>query len=188
MKKHKIHWRHLTGISFMLLLIISCQSGKLLNLQKDRVQIAAQEKTLINREQQEFRNHNRVISFSDSSDQTYQIRILPADSFSFSIRDGFKGKAASIDIYGKQRSRKNLSDSSAQYIQSHGSEKTDISSRYSLKQKKNLKVKEKESKMMGYVILLGMLAVIVMIIKNEKLKIKNEKLKIKKEQLRRTKE
>lgn len=163
MKNHKIYRRHFICLSLFLPVLTSCQTAKLLNRQKEKVQVAAQKTILMDQEQQILLNHHRQISFSDSSDQTYQISIVPIDSFSFSIQDGFKGRAQSIEISGIQQIRKHLSDSSAESLESHRSEKANIISKNTREQSTNLKAKEKESRMMSSKTMLILLGLMILV-------------------------
>ena len=162
MKNYKIYRRHFIYLSLFLAALTSCQTAKLLNRQKDKVQVAAQKTILMNEEQQILLNHHRQISFSDSSDQTYQISIVPIDSFSFSIQNGFKGRALSIEINGIQQIRKNLNDSSAESLEIHRSEKANIISKHTREQSTNLKAKEKESRMMSSKTMLILICLLVL--------------------------
>lgn len=43
---------------------------------------------------------SRVVLLSDSNKQRYSIKIFPLDTFSYSVQDGFKGKASKIEVMG----------------------------------------------------------------------------------------
>ena len=43
---------------------------------------------------------SRSMVMTDSSGQYYQATIFPADTFQFSLRDGFKGKALKVEVKG----------------------------------------------------------------------------------------
>lgn len=59
----------------------------------------------------------RVIHVRDSSDQSYQMRIFPVDTFTFSLQNGYQGKASLIEISGIRKQLLTGRDSIAVYSQ-----------------------------------------------------------------------
>jgi len=162
----KTYQTHLDGIllaiSFFLLVITSCQTEKFLSLQKSKMASMEEQKIKLKTEQKNLLQSSQAIRLTDSMMQDYQVSILPVDSFSFSIQDGFKGKALSIEIRGKQNLLKSISDSSGQFLQSHKLEQGSLELKHRQEQSAVSKTKEKESRMVFPEIILILIGILVL--------------------------
>lgn len=54
----------------------------------------------------------RIIMIRDSNNQQYRLKISPVDTFTFSLENGFKGKASSIEFKGTFQQKTATTDSS----------------------------------------------------------------------------
>lgn len=151
------------GALLLLPALTSCQIDKFLNRQKSKMQISEDQKIMITRELQARLQDSRTIRLSDSSGHTYQVDIFPVDSFSFSPLSGFKGKAYSISITGKQVALKSMVDELNQSLDIHCMEKDIIEFSQRKEQKTELKVKEKESRIAFSKILMVLLGLLILI-------------------------
>lgn len=85
-------------ISIVLILsLASCRTTDLERLKSHRSEIIKEQAQLKNTLQESIQSRQHVIT-SDSGTHIYSIRIVPLDTFSFSFENGFKGKAASLEL------------------------------------------------------------------------------------------
>jgi hypothetical protein len=95
------------------IIIITACSTKQLTTQMSRTSDCQTRETSIKSKQNESFLGHRIISMRDSSNHQYRIHIFPLDTFTFSIKDGFRGKASSIEVFGAERRVKQVSDRGA---------------------------------------------------------------------------
>ena len=93
--------KHLLKLAALILIIfchIACRTIKNSNRQQSRIS----ERELIDSRAQEQESTKISLStaITDSSGQFYQATIFPVDTFQFSLRDGFKGKALKVEVRG----------------------------------------------------------------------------------------
>lgn len=97
---------------FLLILIIysSCSTRK---LNKQKLDNSTSVQSEIRKQEDHHIRYDgkRIILMTDSADEVYTIRIIPADTFTFSAQNGFRGKAEKIEISGLRSRVKTLSDS-----------------------------------------------------------------------------
>ena len=89
----------------MLLILISfssCSTRKL-NKQKSESSSSAQSEIRMQDMMNDKIEAKRKILLTDTTKEQYSVIIFPADTFSFSARHGFKGKADRIELSGKLR-------------------------------------------------------------------------------------
>ena len=93
-------------IKFLALLILinisSCNTRRL-NRQKSESSALQQSEIRFQDLKNERYEGKRMIILSDSANELYTVRIIPADTFSFSAQHGFRGKAAKIEVSGLLR-------------------------------------------------------------------------------------
>ncbi len=102
-------------ITFMMIAMSSCRT-KQLNNQKFSTSTEQTKDIKIHTTQDDFYQRSNVISMKDSTNQQFQVNIFPLDSFSFSLQEGFRGRAHAIELIGEINQRKEkleLSDSTA---------------------------------------------------------------------------
>lgn len=99
------------GLILIILFQSACSTNKLLNRQQDRRTV--REHTDTRSRQEENKQYSRSHSITDSTGQFYQVTIFPADSFEFSLREGFKGKASKVELRGSIQQLKRINDRSA---------------------------------------------------------------------------
>ena len=94
------------SVSFSILIVVilsqsACRTSKL----TDRQQTRSSEAELfdIRSRGQQSTKLSRSSTITDSSGQFYQVTIFPADTFHFSMRDGFRGKALKIVVKGSKQ-------------------------------------------------------------------------------------
>lgn len=100
----------LASLILIILCQIACRSTKSSNRQK--VNSTEIEQTETRSREQENKQYARSYSLTDSSGQFYQLTIFPVDSFQFSLREGFKGKANKVELRGSIHQLKRMTDSS----------------------------------------------------------------------------
>jgi hypothetical protein len=88
----------LTGMILIMLSHSACRTSKLANRQNGSMQEIQQFK--IQSHLKEVNSYDRHQSSTDSSGQSYQLTIFPADTFQFSIKNGFVGKASKVVLNG----------------------------------------------------------------------------------------
>ena len=89
-------------------MLCGCSSRKLrstIETESTSVETTVNQKTAV---QQSL--YTRQILVSDSSEAAYKVLIFPVDSFQFSIRDGFKGKATRVEILGTMKKQRVAND------------------------------------------------------------------------------
>ncbi|WP_276359595.1 hypothetical protein [Daejeonella sp. H1SJ63] len=97
-------------ILLTLIILSSCSTRKL-NRQKAESSASAQSETLTQENHLARYDAKHILQMSDSTHELYTIHIIPADTFSFSLQHGFRGKAEKIEISGLRRKVKTLTDS-----------------------------------------------------------------------------
>jgi hypothetical protein len=97
-------------ILLTLIILSSCSTRKL-NKQKSGSSTSVQSE--IRKQEDHYARYDakHILQMSDSTHELYTIHIIPADTFSFSLQHGFRGKAEKIEISGLRRRIKTLSDS-----------------------------------------------------------------------------
>lgn len=127
-------------------LSISACRLKHLNTQKSRTTERSTEDINFQAKDNQSYQGNRIISISDSTNQFFRVNIFPMDTISFSIQDGFKGRASRIEVIGNGQQVKQITDSSSftakhqnetQYARESESSETTTSRIKSLKKKKS---------------------------------------------------
>ena len=121
-----------------LLILINFSSCSTRKLNKQILKSSASEQSKIR--MQDLKNAayegKQMILITDSADERYTISIIPADTFSFSVQHGFRGKAEKIEVSGLIRRVQSRSDSTVlhaeqqsgrTYEEQHRSEKSDLS-------------------------------------------------------------
>jgi len=164
MKINKIHLGYtFFGALFILLALTSCQIDKFLNRLKNKVRIAEDQKIMITTELQARLKDSRTIRLSDSTGNNYEVNIFPVDTFSFSLENGFKGKAFSISIKGKQNVLRSLIDSSNRSQDVHNLEMDNIEFSRRMEQNTDSKIKEKESTIAFSKIIIALISLLMLI-------------------------
>ncbi|HQT59478.1 hypothetical protein [Daejeonella sp.] len=152
----------LGGVLFISIALTSCQTDKFLNRQKSKMQVSEDQKIMNITELQARLKDSRTIRLSDSSGHTYQVDIFPVDTFSFSPESGFKGKAFSISIKGKQDVLRSLIDSSNRSQDVHNLEMDNIEFSRKMEHNTDSKIKEKESRIAFSKIIMALLALVIL--------------------------
>ena len=111
MKKLRTIQNRLQYSALIILIFCHCTT-KNLSTQKSRKAIHSTEDISIQSSERGFLQGSRIISMSDSVDNQYYIKIFPLDTFSFSLQNGFKGKASLIEVVGTRQEVKKIIDSS----------------------------------------------------------------------------
>ncbi len=109
--KRSFRMTFLTVILFIILSLSSCHT-KHLTTQKSRTSVSSTEDINFQAKHDQSYQGNRIISISDSTNQFYRVNIFPLDTFSFSIQDGFKGKASRVEVIKTVQQVKQINDSS----------------------------------------------------------------------------
>lgn len=89
--------------------LIICGAGcrtKHLEAHKSRLSGSFKESIATGVRQSETYQGRQVIIFKDSADHQYSLKIFPLDTISFSLENGFRGRASSIEVTGALRSEK----------------------------------------------------------------------------------
>ena len=107
--------KNLSQLCLVALTILSLSycSTKNLSTQKSRKAIHSAENGSIQSSERGSIQGSRIISISDSANNQYRVNISPIDTFSFSLQNGFKGKAYRIEIVGTRKEVKKITDSSS---------------------------------------------------------------------------
>ena len=121
-----------------LLILVNLSSCNTRKLNKNRSESSASEQSEIR--MQDLKNAQfegkRMVLLTDSADELYTISIIPADTFSFSVQNGFRGKAEKIEVSGLIRRVQSRTDSTVlhaekqsgrTYEEQQQSEKSDLS-------------------------------------------------------------
>ncbi|MDO8994558.1 hypothetical protein [Daejeonella sp.] len=151
------------GALFISMTLTSCQIDKFLNRQKSKMQISEDQKTMISSELQARLRDSHTIRLSDSTGHIYEVDIFPVDTFSFSLENGFKGKAFSISIKGKQNVLRSLIDSSNRPQDVHNLEMDNIEFSRRMEQNTDSKIKEKESRIAFSKIIMVLVSLLILI-------------------------
>ncbi|MEJ7694643.1 hypothetical protein [Daejeonella sp.] len=109
--------KHTITLATMILIIFShgaCRTSKLSARSKAR-HIVGERSDFKNRVM-DINRYDKFKTITDSSHQSYQLTIFPADTFKFSIQNGFIGKATKIIITGSGSQLKHILDTS-KYVQ-----------------------------------------------------------------------
>ena len=96
-------------ITVLILSFSACRS-KHLNNQRFRTSAVQTKDINIKTTQDDFYQRSSVISIRDSAKHQYQVNIFPIDSFSFSLQEGFRGRAHAIELKGEIHQRKETSE------------------------------------------------------------------------------
>lgn len=96
---------------WVLASITACRT-KNLSTQSSRISNRHAEDISIHDLKRDSLQSSRVIELRDSVNKQYSIKIFPLDAFTFSIKDGYRGKAAMIELFGTDQQVRNISDSS----------------------------------------------------------------------------
>lgn len=83
-----------------------------LSTNKLRSSLALKDKVNILTNENELYQGSKVIMITDSNDYQYKLKIFPLDTFTFSLENGFKGKASSIEFTGRLQQKTATTDSS----------------------------------------------------------------------------
>lgn len=89
----------------------ACRTSKYSN--RKHVQAILAEETYNSIIEQENKKYSLSRSIIDSTGQEYQVTIFPADSFRFSVQEGFSGKAIKIELRGSARQFTRTNESAA---------------------------------------------------------------------------
>lgn len=100
-------------IIVILLILIIFSSCSILKLNRQKSESSASAQSEIRKQEHHYARYDakHILRMSDSTHELYTIRIIPADTFTFSAQNGFRGKAENIEIIGLRRGIKTLSDS-----------------------------------------------------------------------------
>lgn len=109
MKPNRSFIIKLTGMALIILSQSACRTEKLLNRQQ--TSSSSLEVTADSVRELQNRSFSRTSAVRDSSDQFYQVTIFPADTFQFSMQEGFTGKATKLEVRGSIRQIRHLNDS-----------------------------------------------------------------------------
>lgn len=88
------------GMMIIMISLLACRTDKFLQTKKAGSSEIQSASTRIEENSNTSYVGTEIISLSDSSDHAYRVNIYPQDTFSFSIREGFKGKASKLEIKG----------------------------------------------------------------------------------------
>ncbi len=148
-------------VALTMLSLCHC-STKNLSTQKSRKAVHSTEDISIQSSERGFLQGSRIISMSDSANNQYRINIFPLDTFSFSLQNGFKGKASMIEVVGRRQEVKKIIDSST--IRGERQEETQYDSKRSSREsttsrQKNLQ--KKRSKLLLTVLTLGLSGLVI---------------------------
>lgn len=95
--------------TLILLSVSNCRT-KLVDITRSRTSERHAGDISIQSRQNETYQGDRVIFMSDSGYHQYRVNIIPLDTFSFSLEQGFKGRAASIELAGAIHQNKETLD------------------------------------------------------------------------------
>lgn len=96
-------------ITVLILGFSACRS-KHLTTQKFRTSADQTKDISIKTTQDDYLQRNSFISIKDSTKHQYQVNIFPIDSFSFSLQEGFRGRAHAIELLGEIHQQKETSE------------------------------------------------------------------------------
>ncbi len=103
------NYNTLAGMILIMLCHGACRTSKYSN--RKHVQAIVAEETYNSIIEQENKQYSLSRSIIDSTGQEYQVTIFPADSFRFSVQEGFSGKAIKIELRGSARQFTRTNDS-----------------------------------------------------------------------------
>lgn len=87
----------------------ACRTSKYSN--GEHIQTMEAEETNIKSSEQENKQYSLSRSIVDSIGQEYYVTIFPADSFRFSVQEGFFGKATKIELRGSEKQFSRINES-----------------------------------------------------------------------------
>ena len=105
--------KNISTLAALILVILThsaCRTSKYSNRQQTR--LAVKEQFDIKTRVQEANDYSRSKSLTDSNGQSYQLTIFPADTFQFSMKNGFIGKALKVVLTGSSEQIIRLNDTS----------------------------------------------------------------------------
>ncbi len=101
-------------ISCMVLILgFQAACSRILNSDRNKSNRIQKVDMDLSAEQSEWLYDNHIMQFSDSSNTYFRIEIFPMDTFSFSLKDGFKGIASKIELKGVQHNLLKVTDSAS---------------------------------------------------------------------------
>lgn len=109
MKKFNEILVKLCCITVLILGFSACRS-KHLTAQKFRNSADKTKDISIKTTQDDYLQRSSFISIRDSTKNQYQVNIFPIDSFSFSMQEGFRGRAHAIELIGEIHQRKETTE------------------------------------------------------------------------------
>lgn len=136
-------------------------NSRLVNSERNRTKMVKKEDVRINSQTSELINGNRLLQFTDSSNKFFSIKIFPLDTFTFSVNDGFKGKASKIEWVGTEQDMKHFSDSMGIRAESEKSLRFELESE--IKEKVIRASKEVKSRRTNWVLGLGLVGFIIVL-------------------------
>ena len=92
--------KHIVKAIFLLVFVSGCDIGKTLTRNSARTKENNKIEMISSARKDQSSFSEEAILFSDSGRHSYQVMIFPQDSFSFSVEEGFRGKAQKIEILG----------------------------------------------------------------------------------------
>jgi hypothetical protein len=108
-------------LALLILISFSSCNTRRLHKQKFESSSTAQSEIRLQDLNNEGYNSKRMITLTDSANEFYKISIFPSDTFSFSAQQGFRGKAAKIEVTGLISRVLNRTDSTAQNAEKQSS-------------------------------------------------------------------
>ncbi|HEY1062179.1 MAG TPA: hypothetical protein VGE44_10870 [Daejeonella sp.] len=147
-------------VLLMLIILSSCSTRKL-NKQILKSSVSEQSEIRMKELKNAQYEGKRMILMTDSADVLYTISIIPKDTFSFSVQQGFRGKAQKIEVRGLHRRVKSRSDSTVvQFEQQSGRdyEEQKQSERSELLKTRSL-VTERWSVILVFIVLAGIILI-----------------------------
>lgn len=95
----------------VLILGFHTSCSRILNYERNKAKLIQKEEVRMTNDQSELIYGNRLIRLTDSSSKFFSIEIYPLDTFTFSVNNGFKGKASKIGVQGLIYKRQKFLDS-----------------------------------------------------------------------------
>lgn len=92
--------KHILTVIFLFLALSGCGVEKFLTRNSARTKESNEIEMISFARKDQSSFSEEALLFSDSGRHSYQVMIFPQDSFSFSVEDGFRGKAQKIEILG----------------------------------------------------------------------------------------
>ena len=146
---------------WVLTSITACRT-KNLSTQSSRMSNRHAEDISIHDVKRDSLQSSRVIELRDSVNKQYSVKIFPVDTFSFSIKGGYKGKARMIEISGIDQQVRNISDSSTSKLNLQKETQYDGQSRGGeTSETLNKKLEKRSSQVTGILLVLGGIGVVL---------------------------